>query len=832
MVISSIVKHLLCDNDSLNSYFKGIPVSFDDVVRSLFLLERQSNKNIPDHYYSLNKQFCMQDIDSLSKILTKGISRISEEFLELRENKVYVKQELQNEWQQLITQISPLLLISSFLASHISLDIKSENEIAEYYRKYIVPNTRYTALPYPYLPQLELYAKVNGGFHDLHMHLNGSTETDTVWQDFLFEPDKAYNELNEGFKDPLTKEQYKQISGLTDPLKFKALLKSASRIRSYFKIILFPHLFDKSALSDITDNKRLIASVNSDAETCKLSDSIYHPFYSLIYKHCDEADFDRSKLLSIESLMYILLFNYQKEHAKEGVALAFHYYLQILGLTNQLLVQQTDQYGFIQFKKITVNELRSRSEMSYKARFFQLQGNNLRNIRYLEGRFSPKMTRVENEKLISNIQTGWEELKKGIMQEWINTGIAKSTPHAELPQLELIVHFIKCPDNKPDDSVRHKALRYKIWNQALVLAYMKKNNSPFMKGVMGIDAASSEFDTPPEVFSPIFRMLRRSGFQHFTYHAGEDFFHIISGLRAIYEAAHFNDLRCGDRIGHATAAGVSAKVWRDNIGQIMLMRQGEYMDDLVFAYHLIIRSSKDQKLYQLKDKIPFMANSIQELSYQIYGKHYSLKTLEDAWLLRKYCPMTMKSLTLPEVEGWEIFNNNNPQQTAEELALFDHHEWSQIRKEISENNHSNESAKLLMMYHQKLYRDTYDKIIKVDVEDIFSLKEIELLQLSILEVLHQKEIVIETLPTSNIRIGHHSSFASYHLWNWIKWENEGCSVPPIVVGTDDTGIFATNIYNEFANIYCFLTKYHNISHSKAMEIITRLERNAHIYKFV
>lgn len=352
-----------------------------------------------------------------------------------------------------------------------------------------------------------------------------------------------------------------------------------------------------------------------------------------------------------------------------------------------------------------------------------------------------------------------------------------------------------------------------------------------MKGVTGIDAASSEFDTPPEVFAPVFRMLRRCGFQHFTYHAGEDFFHIISGLRAIYEAVHFNELRCGDRIGHATAAGVSAEIWRNNIGQIMLMRQGEYMDDLVFAYHLIIESSKDQKLYQLKDKIPFLTNSIQEFSYQIYGKHYSLKTLEDAWLLRKYCPIIVRTLTLSEVEGWEIFKNENPQQTAEELTVFDYQEWCQIRNEISEHGHSNESAKLLMMYHQKSYREAYDKIIKIDIEDIFSLKEIELLQLSVLRILHQKEIVIETLPTSNVRIGHHNSFASYHLWNWIKWENEGNDIPPIVVGTDDTGIFATNIYNEFANIYCFLTKHHNISHSKAMEIIKRLEQNARVYKF-
>lgn len=71
----------------------------------------------------------------------------------------------------------------------------------------------------------------------------------------------------------------------------------------------------------------------------------------------------------------------------------------------------------------------------------------------------------------------------------------------------------------------------------------------------------------------------------------------------------------------------------------------------------------------------------------------------------------------------------------------------------------------------------------------------------------------------------------YHLWNWIKWEKDGHSIPPIVVGSDDTGIFATNIYNEYANIYCKLVHIHGMSRSQAMDVIYKLDRNAQIYKF-
>lgn len=830
MITSSIIKHLLCDSESLSSYYGNTPVTFEDVARRLFLLDRQENKNIPDHYYLLNKQYSLEGIGNLSGLLTQGLYRIADEYLELRGNRVYVKQLLQNEWQQLITEIPPLLLITVFLSRKHPVDWREPEDVRRFYYTCILPNARYTALPYPYLPQLELYVKEHKGFHDLHMHLNGSTETDITWQDFLLNPDKAYKDLQAGYKDQLVREQYEQEAHLLDPKQYLNYLIIARRIRIYLYGMLFPDIWKGKDLSFLSDMGKLLRNFNSDSLPPLFPDSADHPFYGLV---CESDVGDTSRLLSIEALMYALLFHYLTLSPHEGVASAFHYYLLILGLTNRFLVQQADQFGFIQFKKITVNELRSQSEKAYRNRFFQLQGNDLRNIRFLGGRFAPKKTQSEVEKLIQRIQEGWAALQNEIRREWLRTGMIDSMDtHPDLPRLNLIVHFIKAPDTHPDDEIRHKSLRYKIWNQASVLSYMKKHNSPYIRQVIGVDAASSEFDTPPEVFAPVFRMLRRSGFGHFTYHAGEDFFHIIGGLRSIYEAVYFNELGCGDRIGHATAAGLDVKIWEQNIGGRMLIRQGEYLDDLVFAYHLIITRNHDCRLVSLKSKIPFLTHAIQELSNSIYGKHYPLKTLEDAWLLRKYCPLIMKTLSLSEEEARNYFIRECTAEDLKECATFDYDEWTGIRKETFPFDPANEAVKLYLDYHRKCYRERYEQIMEVEVESIFTLGEMTILQLAMLQLLHEKEIVIETLPTSNVRIGHHSSFATYHLWNWLKWEEEGNRIPPIVVGTDDAGIFATNIYNEFANIYCLLTHGHELSHSKAMEVIARLERNARIYRFM
>lgn len=84
---------------------------------------------------------------------------------------------------------------------------------------------------------------------------------------------------------------------------------------------------------------------------------------------------------------------------------------------------------------------------------------------------------------------------------------------------------------------------------------------------------------------------------------------------------------------------------------------------------------------------------------------------------------------------------------------------------------------------------------------------------------------------NNVVIGHHHSFSTYHLYNWYKWSKEGEKIPAIVVGTDDAGIFATNIYNEYCHIYCMLVFDKGLSPFEAMDYIERLVHNAKVYVF-
>ena len=273
--------------------------------------------------------------------------------------------------------------------------------------------------------------------------------------------------------------------------------------------------------------------------------------------------------------------------------------------------------------------------------------------------------------------------------------------------------------------------------------------------------------------------------RHFTFHAGEDFFHILSGLRAIYEAMEFLGLQAGDRIGHATATGVDVRVWRENIGERIWMRLEDCLDDLVFAYHLIA-IEKERSLEYL---LPKIALRIEEYAAQIYPYAYNVSEMIEAWLKRKEDPLS--------------FANDQPSRV-EQIWQF---------------------------YHSKEGREKGKRIILVDAYDILGEQELIYLQKLLLKVMHHRQIVIETLPTSNVVIGHHHSFSTYHLYNWYKWSKEGEKIPAIVVGTDDAGIFATNIYNEYCHIYCMLVFDKGLSPFKAMDYIERLVHNAKVYVF-
>lgn len=136
--------------------------------------------------------------------------------------------------------------------------------------------------------------------------------------------------------------------------------------------------------------------------------------------------------------------------------------------------------------------------------------------------------------------------------------------------------------------------------------------------------------------------------KHFTFHAGEDFSHLVSGLRTIVEAVIFLDLWPGDRLGHCTAIGISPDLWIRRIGKICYLPQGEWLDDLVFVWKLI-RESKHEGLQHLV--LP-LESEIAEYSYKVYGKYYLPYLLSKAWEYRQYDPFLLLEKADMRYDSW------------------------------------------------------------------------------------------------------------------------------------------------------------------------------------
>lgn len=751
----SYLRHILNDNRSLGHYFHhGKKVTLDDLKRHILLIVRQKQYSVPDHYYRLGNDYSFDGISELSEVFTVGLPRLADEFLGIWDGKVYVKGNKFNEWQLLLPDIPPLILTVSKIWKDRGGAVDS---IIDYAHDYIIPSVFYTALPIAYLPEMKVYEDEIQGFSDLHIHLNGAVETDLAWHDFLRFPEKVYSELKESYRNSKVKEQIAQMSDINDPIEFYNLFLIGGRIREW----LFQRVRCGTDIFDSESFENLLVKFSDSNDDYK-----EHPFKYLLGEN--------TSLLVLESMLYVTVLDYLERNKGDDVtAGVFHYYLLITGLCNRLLVQQTDAFGFEQFQKYTSNNFREFSEKTYAQRFFQLAGNQLTGFRHIEGRFSPKDSLEKNMELVWKIMNGFCSLRA--MQK--ERDVRPST-------LSLTAHFIKKPDKAKGD-IRFRKLRIELKKKADSLIALKNAGAREGRLISGADAAASEFDTPPEVFAPAFRRLRKAGFEHFTYHAGEDFYHILSGLRAIFEAIIYLDLRQGDRIGHASASGVDVALWRSNIGEKVWMHSEDYLDDLVFTY-FIITENKDKSLEHL---LPLITLRCQELCTKIYGRPYSIHELIEAWKFRFIDPEDLPD-TINKVSQ-EIIN-----------------------------------------YRQSAVgRKKGGGIISVDTYDIFGEQELIHLQQLLLKDMHSRQIVIETLPTSNIIIGQHHDFKTYHLYNWYKWGKEGHQIPAIVVGCDDSGIFATNIYNEYCHIYCLLVFDKGQTSHAAMDFISHLVRNSKVYGF-
>lgn len=658
----------------------------DNLLPYIFIETRNSsdNKVVPDYVYKEIEGVLFKNNIGLSVLIIDFFEQLIK-FIYIKEQKFYIKEELFQEWQDIITRISPLMIISYYIFKYEKYDF--------------LDNLNNSLLLSLYNKRLE-YLLNNYIVYDLHIHLNGTSEFDIVWQDLLKTPDKILSDYVRGFKEPSVKEEYYEL-GIYDIVDF---IKNIKNIREY----------------------RLDFNCNNTLK-CEVS------FFTEMFKKITNKNVT---LCDVEN---------------------FYKYILIYNTNYKLAVQQINQIGFDSFQKITNIQIREETEKDYSKRFQQIKTLYKYEKIKIEGRFAPKK---EINKLIDFV----DNIRKN-----------------EDKELNLVTHFIKKKDKLNYELIicRDKKLRneLKILGEN-ILRLLSKNE--YQNIIKGFDAASNELYARPEVFAPLFARLKEKGYGNFTFHGGEDFIDLVSGIRYIYEIIEFLDFDAGNRIGHATAIGINPKLWQERVGKSLYISQGEYLDNLIFINFI---SRNNLEMIKI---IPKIVGQINILCKKIYGEIYSIEELTDAWHLRKEDP----------------------------IKYFENCDFKFV------------SERLFYKYHTDIdIINEYNKKIKFDTI-FFNHKELRLFQNIVIEKINSKNIIIESMITSNKIISYYNSYDEHHISRWLLKSPK----PIIVLASDDPGIFATNLKNELCHLYLILKKKLD-NEEEVFEIIQKLIVNSDIYKF-
>ncbi len=831
-VVSALIyRRAFSDSFGLSSFAKGREPAIDDVRRRIFVSERRSGPGRPDHFYKGYLDERLGAIGSVAELPWLVLSALAERFVERRGGRLSIRSGMFADWQQTLPFISPLAVSVAFLVSEGRGPAGSSDP-----RTFLHAELGDSALLSPLIPGLDALVD-REGLNEIHMHLNGSTEIDIIWPDAARYPDVYYRELLDAHRKDgkPTVELYDQIEFGLRPLEMYRRLRAARRVRHRMaddlrRSQLGRPLSTAARIISLMDVGRSDHDVDADVDFPLTR----HPAQTMYPSAGSEP------LLDEAAWLYASLQTARDPGPlRHSIGLGLYFNLLVLHQLGRISIQQVDEAGFDQFQKYTMIGIRERLEVGYAKRFRQL---NIRSphrvLKHLEGRFAPKKTFAKTADLIRNILSGYLQFRgcperpsprslllakpPGCLSGRCPVGCKGAKSGRNDAELALVVHFIKRPADKRRRSCLDAQLRSDVRDQAKVLGAVLDRYPVARQIVTGMDAASNELHAPPETFGAVFRHLRRRGVEHATYHVGEDFLHLLSGMRATAEAVEFLGLGAGDRIGHATALGLSPALWLTRTGDRVMLPEGEQLDNAVFAHATLSKAGHVMLSAHL-------LQSISRLSFRIYDREISPALLHEAWTLRALDILVILDL---ERHGGLVAGEAAPMKAAAEARAIGVASDDGRRELHLVATACNDHPHAYAIFRQRHgLREKLERRSEVDTHAL-SAEALCEIQDAVLGRINAARIAIETLPTSNVRISVYENLSEHHLFRWLGMTGEPLrNLPTVCVGSDDTGIFATSLRNEYAAIVEVLQDELGKTAQESTAVIEALNRNGAAYRF-
>lgn len=803
-------------------------LSPDEFEEAVYLTQQPWAARHPDHVF----RAAWKNLRGDQK--TPGLQEIlrclADEFLQLQHGRAHVKIGVFGTWQQsVVSRVSGQPIQAArwaYAQSHGApwQAKKKNNQIDN-----VSPLLR------PWDGAVEDYIR-REGVHETHLHLNGSTHAENCWLLALQNIDKEVAELSKKIQKKSDHEAVRvrelclQINPALRPVELRRQLKLARCLRCWLKFA--------------ADTQLDFCSVVPMDLPRSMEDWPDRPLpMSLKDAHAAEA-------IEAEVVWMTRLLECLKDRPDHWIERLFFTYVLLQNQYYQILVQGESQYGFDQFQRFTFAPFRWAAEEHFSHRMKLMHGEHKDWSRTakLEGRFSPKETAVKNSELLKDILVAylrylranlqltpvWQETKDKKFQgslwsilrmlEPLTSQIAAQDRRVH--RLALVAHFIKQSWDGAGP-YRHHSLRRNLDGKADALAETLNRWPKLRTWVRGIDAASNELDAPAEVFAVCYRTCQRAGLTHRTYHAGEDFVHLMSGIRAMLDAVELLDLRDGDRLGHGTAMGIDPQLWLTRSPQTMLVQQGDWLLDQLAAWKLLRDQPEHVGCAQK------LQRELASGASQVFVREMSASTFEAAMDCRGLDPRLVR----------RVLRNHGelPEDTASgDCSADDAPPWSvssRERLEIdlieqSRARHPQALALYWTWHHDKALRQRTDKTIKVQAS-VLNREELISLQQALMRVLFERRVIVETLPSSNVRISLYEQFSEHHALRWMKAPGHAVAGDPDVLvslGSDDPGIFAGDLSSEFYHLYAVLRQ-EGDSDQQALARLAQVNERGRQYAF-
>lgn len=698
----------------------------------------------------------------------------------------------------------------------------------------------------------ELYNMLSQGMAENHNHINGGTQSfQLTWCRLMNYPDKIRNELkhfqnsnlhyriNRGKQDnSLTLFEQLELAALLRSILFRALhrneftnqqLKTGTRLP--FNAI--------QAFYDEYINTFSFSNVLCDIVDCLKTSTGSQLIYPNGEAFCLDYVLDNTLVQhSINSHIRALvgerffLYRCTQESLKQTGFNSFEqelFYLYLILKCNfrSEMIQANDQTGFHNFLNYQDRKADAWEGNPYAWEAARMAINyplDSQAITSLEGRLVPKAETNQNIEKIYRFDKAYRFAECSTTQA-LDPAQYEFDTELDFKQLEhlpyfFVYHFVKRPDDRKfkknmfqDIPCRHQNHRQNLRVTAIGLVSALRKSAYLRNRMRGIDASASELVCRPEVFACVFRYIDamqqkwNTQFNELlpaspmriskTFHAGEDFFDIADGLRAIDEAINLLKLGSNSRIGHALALGVYPEDhYRLKNYEIITTKQNR-LDDLVWV---LFRSKEFGVRIESN-----LESQLQNEAYQLFREIYGDAVDNEGWncrLIDYYRSMKLRGddPTLYKFQDKQQIQHKKTFNTPDEFNYYLLDDNDDLLKEYREET---TIRGLYFYYHYGINEGICgQKTITCHISQSY-MQLMQQIQDAMQQYVERKKIIIECNPSSNVLIGTFKHYARHPVFRFnnrkLRANKQNTQAQlHVCINTDDLGIFDTSLEFEYA----------------------------------